>query len=124
MWTVIETTNMGESNGTNLRLLITILFFISLWKLQSINTPSGQLAWEAVEYIYSARTEHVKSELFQLEVESIFRCELTLRLTFILFYLFTFLKKVFMMIYCGEVFTYAFVMYNQFKILQSLEELI
>jgi hypothetical protein len=30
--------------------------FKTLWKLRSINTPSGWLAREAVEYIYSAQT--------------------------------------------------------------------
>jgi hypothetical protein len=37
--------------------------FKTLWNLHSINTPSGQLAWEAKEYIYSTQTESVKKSL-------------------------------------------------------------
>jgi hypothetical protein len=33
--------------------------FTTLWKLLSIYTPSGLVAWEATEYIYSTRTESV-----------------------------------------------------------------
>jgi hypothetical protein len=51
MWDrVAETTNSGESNDSNLRLVLPILFLKSLWKSRSINTLSGQLAWEAAEY--------------------------------------------------------------------------
>jgi hypothetical protein len=35
--------------------------FTTLCKLQSINTPSGQLVKEATEYINSAQTQSVKN---------------------------------------------------------------
>jgi hypothetical protein len=35
--------------------------FIPSWKLWSINTLSRQLAWEATEYIHSARMDSVKA---------------------------------------------------------------
>jgi hypothetical protein len=35
--------------------------FTTLRKLQSTRTPSGQLAQEAAEYIYSAQAESVKA---------------------------------------------------------------
>jgi hypothetical protein len=33
--------------------------FTTLWKSRSTSTPSGRLAWEAAEYMYSAGTESV-----------------------------------------------------------------
>jgi len=48
---VTGTTHMGESKGTNLKPIPTILFFLaSLLKSGSSSTPSRQLAWQAAEY--------------------------------------------------------------------------
>jgi hypothetical protein len=41
--------------------------FTTLWKLRSIHTPSGLVAWEAAEYIYSARTESVNGTFITSE---------------------------------------------------------
>jgi hypothetical protein len=37
----------------------------TLWKSWSINSPSGQLAWEATEYIYCAQMQSVKQYMSQ-----------------------------------------------------------
>jgi hypothetical protein len=42
--------------------------FTTLWKSRSTNTPSGQLAREAAEYIYSVQCESVNSVSFQTGV--------------------------------------------------------
>jgi hypothetical protein len=50
--------------------------FTTLWKLRSTSTPSGQLAREAAEYMYSAGTESVNLNQFnKMPLSS--KCNLT-----------------------------------------------
>jgi hypothetical protein len=45
--------------------------FKTLWKSRSINTPSGQLVWEAAEYIYCVWTADVRGRrVYILRVDS------------------------------------------------------
>jgi hypothetical protein len=47
---VTETTNMGQSNVQTWSQYLQYFFLTSLWKSGSPNTPSGQLAWQVLEY--------------------------------------------------------------------------
>jgi hypothetical protein len=45
--------------------------FTTLWKSRSIYTPSGLVAWEVAEYIYSARTESVNTLVTSNIIQSV-----------------------------------------------------